>query len=208
MSSLLEESHPASPPCSLKTNSPQSPISSYQLRQSICGLETELMIQTFDDRILVIITQNGKIGCLTQASLPIHTPLPPPPKPSTMNGHENPLHILEILPSPPSSLSLTPLLGSPPDQTLNDLYVSQIATLVFWALETSGSGRRNVVVGMTLKQPSSRHQSRRSDGDGGSQDDDDDNGILDQDERMRYAGVMDLVSQWPGPSPDSTEQIE
>lgn len=46
-----------------------SPIQSFQLRQEILGTPTELLIQTFDDRILVVVTQNGKVGCLVCGSL-------------------------------------------------------------------------------------------------------------------------------------------
>ncbi|WVQ90996.1 hypothetical protein IAS59_004783 [Cryptococcus gattii] len=78
MSSLLEESYSAPPVSITGSQSSPPPIQSYQLRQSVCEVETELLIQTFDDRILVIVTQNGKVGCLTQASLPQQIPLPPP----------------------------------------------------------------------------------------------------------------------------------
>ncbi|WWC94917.1 hypothetical protein V866_001769 [Kwoniella sp. B9012] len=190
MSSLLEEAHEVLPSTTSSSSIAPPPIPSFQLRQSICGVDTELLIQTFDDRVLVIVTQNGKVGCLTQASLPPHIPLPPPPKPSSksINGHSSPLDILEILPTPSPSLTLTPLLGSPPNATLYELYITQIATLIFWALEISGQGRRNVVVGLSLKT-----RQRASEGD-------DEGEVLDEDERLRYAGVMDLVSQWSGPS--------
>jgi proteasome assembly chaperone 3 len=70
MSSLLEEYHPARPTGQASSSVDQttlpSPIPSFQLRRSLPngGGEVELLIQTFDDRILVIITQNGKVGCL------------------------------------------------------------------------------------------------------------------------------------------------
>ncbi|OXH26725.1 hypothetical protein J008_04966 [Cryptococcus neoformans] len=188
MSSLLEESYSALPLSTTKTQ-PSPPIQSYQLRQSICEVETELLIQTFDDRILVIVTQNGKVGCLTQASLPQQIPLPPPTMPSQSNGHPSNLHILSILPPPPPQTSLTPLLGSPPQQTLHELYVSQIATLVWWALQTSGQARRHVVVGLALKQDGRRAR---------DEDDVDDEALVES-ERERYAVIMDMVSQWPGP---------
>ncbi|KAK6909380.1 hypothetical protein I204_01329 [Kwoniella mangroviensis CBS 8886] len=192
MSSLLEESHEVIPPTTSSSSTNPPPIPSFQLRQSICNVDTELLIQTFDDRVLAIVTQNGKVGCLTQASLPPHIPLPPPPKPSSksINGDSSPLDILEILPTPSPSLTLTPLLGSPPNPTLYELHITQIATLIFWALEISGQGRRNVVVGLSL-----RTQRQTSEG-----QDEDDGEVLDEDERLRYAGIMDLVSQWSGPS--------
>lgn len=68
MSSLLEESYSAPPVSITGSQSSPSPIQSYQLRQSVCEVETELLIQTFDDRILVIVTQNGKVGCLVSLS--------------------------------------------------------------------------------------------------------------------------------------------
>ncbi|WWC64544.1 uncharacterized protein I303_107154 [Kwoniella dejecticola CBS 10117] len=192
MSSLLEESHeiPTQPESSSKDI---PPIDSFQLRQRICGVETELLIQTFDDRILVIITQNGKVGCLTQASLPPQIPLPPPPRPTQTNGHSNALHILEILPVPPPALQLTPLVGTPTNPTLYDLHTNQISTLVFYALEMSSCSRRNVVVGLSLKRTPNTHDSNPNEGNGDEED------ILNDEERERFAGIMDLVSQWNGP---------
>ncbi|KIR53445.1 hypothetical protein I315_04037 [Cryptococcus gattii Ru294] len=170
MSSLLEESYSAPPVSITESQSSPPPIQSYQLRQSVCEVETELLIQTFDDRILVIVTQNGKVGCLS-------------------DGHPSNLHILSILPPPPPQASLTPLLGSPPQQTLHELYVSQIATLVWWALQTSGHARRHVVVGLALKQIRN----------GARDEDSSEEEALVESERERYAGIMDMVSQWPGP---------
>ncbi|WVR07649.1 hypothetical protein IAU60_004691 [Kwoniella sp. DSM 27419] len=184
--SLLEESHEV-PSAYDHPVVPPPPIPTYQLRQAICGVETELVVQVFDDRVLVIVTQNGKVGCLTQASLPAQIPLPVPPRPSSTNGHSSSLHILSILPPPPAALQLTALLGSPPNPTLHELYVSQIATLVFWALQVSGQGRRHVVVGLALKASRA------------VRDGEEDEEPLDESERERYAGIMDLVSQWPGP---------
>nr|KIR47406.1 hypothetical protein I312_03167 [Cryptococcus bacillisporus CA1280] len=170
MSSLLEESYSAPPVSVTGSQSPPPPIQSYQLRLSVYEVETELLIQTFDDRILVIVTQNGKVGCLS-------------------NDHPSNLHILSILPPPPPQASLAPLLGSPPQQTLHELYVSQIATLVWWALQTSGQARRHVVVGLALKQ----------NGNGARDEDSGEEEALVESERERYAGIMDMVSQWPGP---------
>lgn len=70
MSSLLEEFFPA--PDASKSAlsgdsiSPPPPFPSFQLRRALPGSkeDIEILIQTFDDRILVIITQNGKVGCL------------------------------------------------------------------------------------------------------------------------------------------------
>jgi hypothetical protein len=65
MSSLME---PPSPPSSSKPlpqqSSRPSPIQTFHLTRPIAGISTDLIIQSFDDRILVIITQNQKIGIL------------------------------------------------------------------------------------------------------------------------------------------------
>ena len=61
MSSLLEESYPASEQSGAATG---SPIKSYQYAKVLNGLPTELLVQIFDDRILIILTQMGKIGSL------------------------------------------------------------------------------------------------------------------------------------------------
>lgn len=58
---------------------------------------------------------------------------------------------------------------------MNDVYVSQIATLVWWSLQLARAPRRPVIVGLTLKKADSDR------------------------ERERFGGVMDLVAAWPGP---------
>jgi hypothetical protein len=63
MSSLLEEAYEVQ---AAPSGPPPPPIASFQLRKAIGGTETELLIQTFDDRILVLVTQTGKIGCLVR----------------------------------------------------------------------------------------------------------------------------------------------
>lgn len=61
------------------------------------------------------------------------------------------------LPPPPSSIQLTPLLGSASTdhlRTLYALYASQIATII-WIAEAGGSmdeRRRSVIVGLALKK--------------------------------------------------------
>lgn len=64
MSSLLEEAYEAPIQAQPQAGPSQSPIESFQRRQTVLGVPTELLIQTFDDRILVVVTQNGKVGCV------------------------------------------------------------------------------------------------------------------------------------------------
>ena len=70
MSSLMEppsppsSSRPLPPPQSHSLAEAPSPIKTFQLRRVIAGGKTDVLIQTFDDRILVIVTQNEKVGIL------------------------------------------------------------------------------------------------------------------------------------------------
>lgn len=99
----------------------------------------------------------------------MHQLLAPPPAPDADNAS------LAALPPPPASIALTPLLGSPPNATMHDVYVSQIATLVWWSLQLARAPRRPVVVGLALKRiPEDEYEL----------------------ERERFAGVMDMVAAW------------
>ncbi|KAL1408561.1 hypothetical protein Q8F55_005374 [Vanrija albida] len=180
MSSLLEEAY--APPLPAPTAAaPTAPIPTYRLRRALGGVETELVVELFDDRVLVVVTQSGKVGCLTQAHLPPVAQLAAPPT------HASPSP-LSALPPPPAALHLTPLLGAPPQPTLHELYVSQIATLVWWALQLARAPRRPVVVGLALKR-APRAAGEYDEGDEG----------VGEEERERFGGVMDMVASWPGP---------
>lgn len=90
---------------------------------------------------MVLVTQLGKVGALVQATIPPTIPVP-----------EKPESPASALPEPPVAISLTHLMGTAQDiesQTVTDIYVSQIATLVWCYM----SGVRNpVVVGLALKR--------------------------------------------------------
>ncbi|KAF8921211.1 hypothetical protein CPB85DRAFT_1381706 [Mucidula mucida] len=150
-------------------------MASKQIAKDLNGINTEVVIQTFADRILVLVTQLGKVGNLIQASLPATTPLLPVPAPDP----ENPNALL--LPPPPPAIQLVPLLGNAPSehiQTLHNLFVSQIATLV-WESESESMmqpTRKSVVVGIALRK-------HNSSGIGG----------LDDSERATFSAVMGMV---------------
>ncbi|KAI0797993.1 hypothetical protein C8Q75DRAFT_801895 [Abortiporus biennis] len=140
------------------------------------GVNTDVLIQTFADRILVLITQLGKVGNLIQASIPATTPLLPPPPPDPEQPNVIPL------PPPSPALELAFLLGSAPSdhvRTLQSLYASQVATLV-WTSEAEGSleaERKSVIVGIAL----------RPSGDVGE------GGHLNPHEKATFYGVMEVV---------------
>ncbi|KAG1803768.1 uncharacterized protein HD556DRAFT_1330194 [Suillus plorans] len=109
------------------------------------GVPTEIMVQGFADRILVLVMQLGKVGNLIQASIPSTTPLLSADlDEDSTNG----------LPAPPAAIRLTPLLGGASSehlQTLHSLYAAQIATII-WVEEAKkmAVNRRSVVVGIAL----------------------------------------------------------
>lgn len=88
----------------------------------------------------------------------------------------------DALPAPFPAIQLTPLLGSSPSdhhQTLQSLYASQIATLIWEnpSHDTFDGSRRSVVVGLAL---------RRADNAGMGCE-------LSEDERATFRGVMKMV---------------
>ncbi|KAF5330922.1 hypothetical protein D9619_005435 [Psilocybe cf. subviscida] len=120
----------------------------------IAGKHTQVFIQTFADRVMVLVTQLGKVGNLIQATLPATAALLPPSIEPLQSNKLN-------LPEPPAAVELTPLLGSAPSahmQTLHSLYASQIATIIWTEGSQHGleSSRKSVVVGLALaKTPDS-----------------------------------------------------
>lgn len=122
-------------------------------------LRTELVVQPFADRILVLVTQMGKVGNLVCSFLAIRLgPLLTRVQiqasiPSTADLHSfdvsNPQ---EPFPPPPPAIQLTQIFGSAPTvhlQTLYSLYAAQIATLLWLAI---GGKPHSVVMGIALQQ--------------------------------------------------------
>ncbi|KDQ17460.1 hypothetical protein BOTBODRAFT_171944 [Botryobasidium botryosum FD-172 SS1] len=139
-------------------------LSPHRCARAIDGDHTEVVVQFYADRVLVLVTQLNKIGSLIQATLPDSYPLAPAPAPA--------------LPSPPAAILLTPLLGCAPsthEASLYDIYAAQIATLVWTCKDTHG--RRAVIAGIALKRQ------RISPGE---------DGLTEQD-RGVFAQVMDMV---------------
>lgn len=136
------------------------------LQRDIAGHPTQIVFQAFSDRILVLVTQVGKVGNLVslklllydsllmvhkvQVTLPSTNTLPADPA-------EHDASDKDTLPAPSPAIQLTPLLGSSPSehhQTLQSLYASQIATLI-WESPSQNpfdGSRRSVVVGLALRK--------------------------------------------------------
>lgn len=150
-------------------------ITQKQSSKIINGVQTEVVLQPYADRILILITQLGKVGNLVrwrkpqapktntnlctkiQASIPQTAPLLLQPSPDEQEPSTS------ALPPPPPSIQLTPLLGSAPTdhlRTLYALYASQVATII-WIAEAGGSmgeGRRSVILGLALKKSGGEDQ--------------------------------------------------
>ncbi|KAF7323043.1 hypothetical protein HMN09_00084200 [Mycena chlorophos] len=141
-----------------------------QLNRELEGIPTEVLIQRFSDRVLVLVTQLGKVGNLIQASIPDTTPLLPPASP-------------DDLPEPSPAIQLTPLLGQAPSEhmhTLHSLYAAQIATIVWFAASNNPLDitRRSVIVGIALRKTNA-----------------DPDETLSEHERAIFGGVMKMVSE-------------
>ncbi|KAF8965264.1 hypothetical protein BDZ97DRAFT_1904150 [Flammula alnicola] len=120
-----------------------------QTSRDLDGKNTQVFLQSFADRILVLVSQMGKVGNLIQATLPATASLLPP---SAEASQPNKI----LLPEPSPATELVPLLGSAPSahlQTLHSLYASQIATIIWTEESKNGleAFRRSVVVGLALK---------------------------------------------------------
>jgi len=123
---------------------------------------------------MILITQLGKVGLLVQATMPETIPLPTISSLSDEQA-EAPL------PEPPSAILLTPLMGTSLDarhQILTNLYVSQIATLAWYA---DTSQRLPIVVGLALKKEESRRE--------------EDDLTMDQHDRETFLQIMNVVGE-------------
>lgn len=52
--------------CVSKHRSMSAALASVHVERDVCGVPTEVLIQTFADRILVLVTQLGKVGSLVR----------------------------------------------------------------------------------------------------------------------------------------------
>jgi len=123
-------------------------ITPRQISRTLHGIETQVFMQSFVDRVLVLVTQMGKVGNLIQATLPATTSLLP-----TRTDASQPNSVLLQESSP--AIQLTSLLGAAPSanlQALQSLYASHIATIVWTEESQMGleSFRRSVVIGVAL----------------------------------------------------------
>jgi len=127
------------------------------VERDIESVRTQVIIQTFSDRVLVLVTQVQKVGTLIQASVPSTTALSEASSPDDFPSDASDATSNTLPPVHPS-IDLTYLFGhapSPDHQTLYSSYAAQIAALV-WTSERHGqvgSSHIPVVVGVALKSP-------------------------------------------------------
>jgi hypothetical protein len=72
---------PVAPVAPAPSHAPPPPaaIPTAQQARVLDGVHTEVFVQIYADRILVIVTQLGRIGCLVSAGVGLLVPHPPPP---------------------------------------------------------------------------------------------------------------------------------
>ncbi|GAA5832016.1 hypothetical protein JCM3766R1_003687 [Sporobolomyces carnicolor] len=159
---------------------PAAGVPTAQRARSIHSIQTDLLIQSFNDRIVVILTQLGRIGCLIQIQPPPSTLPPSLPRPLSDTSSSS-------LPPPHPSLVLSPLFGvpsSPRVSALHDLYASQIASILFekMSADTQGIEVKPVVFGIGLKRDADR-------------DDDAEELGISEKERETFMQVMSMVKE-------------
>ncbi|KAM0788758.1 hypothetical protein ACM66B_002849 [Microbotryomycetes sp. NB124-2] len=162
-----------------------SPVHSRQTARTISGHHTEVTVQAFVDRVLVVVTQLGRIGCILQVN-------PPPP------GLPTPIHsarhsLFPQLPPPHPSSTTVSLFGiapSPKAEMLHELYASQIGAIVFAtaAMDDEMVGvpglTKPVVLGIALKHSVNERGT----------EEEETLGVTDE-ERDTFGQVMDMVKE-------------
>ncbi|KAI0273732.1 hypothetical protein BC834DRAFT_966213 [Gloeopeniophorella convolvens] len=129
-----------------------------RVERDIESVRTEVVIQTFSDRVLVLVSQLCKVGTLIQASVPLTVALTEA-SPDSLAATD-----AATLPPVHPSIDITYLFGhapSPDHQPLYSTYAAQVATLAWTSekLGLTGSARPPVVVGVALKPCSSNGSS-------------------------------------------------
>ncbi|ORY91628.1 hypothetical protein BCR35DRAFT_349421, partial [Leucosporidium creatinivorum] len=158
------------PPAAEPAPAPPSAIPTAQAARIIQGQHTEVFVQAFADRVLVLVTQVGRIGCMIQVNPP------PPGLPAPLTSTSNSL--FPSLPPPHPSTILQPLFGVPPSPhagSLHDLYANQVGAIVFSSGMDAGFSRP-VLLGIALK-PS------KEEGDYG----------VSEEERQTFGEVMEML---------------
>ncbi|BGP39067.1 hypothetical protein JCM10449v2_003005 [Rhodotorula kratochvilovae] len=178
----------AAPPPPRAAQPPAIPTA--QRARRINGVQTDVLVQLYADRVLVLVTQLGRIGCMIQVTPPpsaLPSLPPPPPRPSAPNGAQS---ILPSLPPPHPSTLLTPLFGvapSPRLAALHDLYAAQVGAIVFRRYGAEeGGGARPVVLGIGLRR--AQEEGEEGEGDAG----------VSEKEKRTFKSVMEMVLECLG----------
>ncbi|KDE09133.1 hypothetical protein MVLG_00847 [Microbotryum lychnidis-dioicae p1A1 Lamole] len=151
-SDCASSAQPSSSPSS--SSSPPSVIPTWQSSFAIEQIPTEILVQVFTDRVMIIVTQLGRIGSLLQVNRPVPG-LPTPLRPTTSHNPQD--AFLSSLPLPHPASTLTTLLGVAPSTratSLYQLYAQQLGAIVFDSL---GEAAKPVVLGIALKEFPARH---------------------------------------------------
>lgn len=140
-----------------------------QTAQELDGKLTEIVVQNYADRTLVLVTQMGKIGNMVQSSM-LHSGNLSTNKiqvslPATIPLE--PVDSLQEIPTPSPGIQLTSLLGVAPSdhlQTLHSLYASHVATIVWTAAASDPLivSRKDVIVGIALQKADSEEAERQT----------------------------------------------
>ncbi|KAK4056583.1 hypothetical protein OIO90_002431 [Microbotryomycetes sp. JL221] len=163
-------------------------VRSAKLARAIDGQHTEVVVQEFVDRLMVIVTQLGRIGSLIQVN-------PPPPGLPTPIANTS-RSLFPQLPPPHPSSTTSLVFGVAPNpkaELLHELYASQIGAIVFTSSSPDddmvgvAGVSKPVLVGIALK-PNTADDAQ-------IQGDRDDSMSITSSERVVFGQVMDMVRQ-------------
>lgn len=183
----------------------QNAILTRQRARVVRDVHTEVFVQSFADRVLVLVTQLGRIGCLVRCSsfsvlgqeadgtlLQLQVNPPPAGIPSAFaRNAADPSR--SSLPRPDPSMAVLSLFGAAPSRhvaLLHEMYAIQTAAIIFDSAASAGEREsRPVMLGIALKRAQAS-----TDGDS---DDEDVSGISET-ERAVFGQVMEMVEECAG----------
>lgn len=191
------------------------PIRIRQSSNTITGTPTNVIVQEFADQVLVIVSQLGKVGCLSQISIQKRPNYSAAQAAFDLDDDEavekhfarqaniqaDPVKATDSLTSEQAAMlgncHQQRLFGAHPPgkKSLYDLYNVHIALQTQQALssisqstEPGSLSEKPIVVGLALQQ---KHTTNTT----SQEDEDEDFDLLANDERERFEGILALVNQ-------------
>ncbi|KAK7206808.1 hypothetical protein BZA70DRAFT_115206 [Myxozyma melibiosi] len=139
--SILADGPPVTPAPASSSSTLSAPVKTRQSVRMISGVRVDVVVYSFADKIMVLVSQNGRLGKMYYVPLASSASLSAFAFGSGTNpGGEDEYSLLPL-----THLTPTPVLGSSADDVEGRIYAVQVASLVS---RQSPDERRTVIVGM------------------------------------------------------------